>query len=1153
VQFTRLRLSGFKSFVDPAEIWIEPGLSGVVGPNGCGKSNLVEALRWVMGESSAKQIRGGEMDDIIFGGTAGRPARNIAEVTLQLDNSARKAPAPFNDSEELEVSRRIERGMGSSYHVNGKEVRARDVQLLFADAATGAHSTALVGQGHIGDLINSKPIQRRAILEEAAGITGLHSRRHEAELRLRAAETNLERLDDVLATLEDQLGGLKRQARQAARYRKIGEHIRRAEATALHLRWTAAVAALEEARESLARAEATVAERTRRTAAAAAKQAEAAARLPDLRRAETEAAASLQRLVMERERLEAEEARLAEARRECDRRIAQIEGDLAREKALSADAAAALARIDEEEAAIAAARTGEEAEVAAAADEVASAVAEVTALEQDLTELTERIAADEARRAALERQIADCDGRRARLAQRAEEIARQRGEIEAEAGAETALANAQQVVAGAEALLHEERARAEAAEQALLAAQGAESGERDALREAEAAHARLTAEIAALAELLEANGCGDLPPVIDEVTVEPGFEMALGAALGDDLAAPIHDQAPVRWEARSAPEAPAPLPEGAEPLSDFVRGPAALGARLGQIGVVPDEATGAALSPRIAQGQRLVSREGALWRWDGFRVAAGAPTPAAVRLGQRNRVGELREAVTGAETRLEEARGRFHAAQQAAGDAAAAFREAERAARRVLGELDAAREGHAVLVREGAARSSRLAALEEAQQRLAADLAETQSELEAARAALESMSGASQGREAAAGLRQRLSQGRSLLVERQSAHDRLVREAAARAERLAALAGERQSWQARADGAARQLEELAERLSGAEADRQALAERPDAIAAERARLLDLIDAAEGERNRTADALAEAEARLSEADRDLKQEEGALAEAREARVRAESHVEQAEQGCQVITERIDERLGCQPEAALAAAGLSPDAELPELEAVTAKLERLQRERDTMGPVNLRAEGEAREVEEQIDTLRSERADLVSAISRLRQGIASLNREGRERLLAAFTDVDRHFQELFVRLFGGGRAHLKLTEADDPLDAGLEIFASPPGKRLQVLSLLSGGEQALAALALMFAVFLTNPAPVCVLDEVDAPLDDANVDRFCNLIEDIAHSSDTRFLIVTHHRITMARMDRLFGVTMPDRGISQLVSVDLDHAERLRATA
>ncbi|MEE9140193.1 MAG: chromosome segregation protein SMC [Alphaproteobacteria bacterium] len=1153
MKFTRLRISGFKSFIDPTEFWIEPGLTGIVGPNGCGKSNLVEALRWVMGETSAKQMRGGEMDDVIFSGTAGRPARNIAEVTLQLDNGNRRAPTPFNDSEDIEVGRRIERGAGSSYHINGREVRARDVQILFADAATGARSTALVSQGHIGDLINSKPIQRRGILEEAAGITGLHSRRHEAELRLRAADTNLERLDDVLATLDAQLVSLKRQARQAARYRKIGDHIRRAESIALHMRWSEATAALEAARERLGKADSTVTGLTRRTGAAAAKQAEAAAGLPEMRRAEGQAATALQRLVMERERLEAEEARLAQARRDCDRRVDQTEGDIEREKTLAGDAAAALTRIGEEATAIAIAQADEEGSLQAAADQVTAALAEVTALERELTTLTGQVAADEARRTALEGRIGECEGRRARLVERVGDIARELGEVAGGGRDEAALAAAETAAAEAEARLDELRAAVETAEQALARAQGAENTERDALRDAEAEHARLHAEAAALTEVLNANGCGDLPPIIDEVTVDPGLEIALGAALGDDLAAPADEEAPLRWEALPEAGAPASLPAGAEPLNRFVKAPAALARRLSQIGVVPDKATGLSLRAQMSQGQRLVTRDGALWRWDGFCIEAGAPTPAAARLGQRNRLAEVRENLSDADGRLEESRSRYDAARQAAGAAAAAVKQAQEAARRGQGELDAARAAYTEIAREVAAHDSRLAALRDAEERLAAELAETESELEQARAALDSAPGAEAGREAADGLRQRLSGRRDLLIECQSSNDRLVREAAGHAERLGALAAERQSWQARADSAAHQLEELEERLAAAKAERQTLAERPDKIASERRRLLDLVEAAERERSRAGDALAQAEARLGEADRELKQEETCLAEAREGRVRAEAQVEQAEQGCEVVAERVLERLGCKPEAALDAGGVGRDAELPDMETVTKRLERLQRERDNMGPVNLRAETEACQVDEQIETLRSERADLMSAISRLRQGIASLNREGRERLLAAFGQVDQRFQELFTRLFGGGRAHMRLTEADDPLEAGLEIFASPPGKRLQVLSLLSGGEQALTALALLFAVFLTNPAPVCVLDEVDAALDDANVDRFCMLIEEIARSSDTRFLIVTHHRMTMARMDRLFGVTMADRGISQLVSVDLEHAERLRATA
>ncbi len=345
VQFTKLRLAGFKSFVDATELLIYPGLTGIVGPNGCGKSNLVEALRWAMGETSAKSMRGGEMEDVIFGGSTTRPARNIAEVVLSIENLDRKIPAHFNDNDELEISRRIERGSGSSYSVNGHDVRARDVQLLFADSATGAHSTALVSQGRVGALINAKPTDRRALLEEAAGITGLHSRRHEAELRLRAAEANLARLDDVIVTLESQLQTLKKQARQATRYRNLNDHIRRVEATLLHLLWREAAVRLAAARAALAAAETEVGELTGEAAAAATRQAGVAAELSPLRQAEAEAAAELQRLNHARTDLGQEEARVAAAQAEAERRLAQIETDMTREGALAEDARAADGRL----------------------------------------------------------------------------------------------------------------------------------------------------------------------------------------------------------------------------------------------------------------------------------------------------------------------------------------------------------------------------------------------------------------------------------------------------------------------------------------------------------------------------------------------------------------------------------------------------------------------------------------------------------------------------------------------------------------------------------------------------------------------------------------------------------------------------------------
>jgi chromosome segregation protein len=446
-----------------------------------------------------------------------------------------------------------------------------------------------------------------------------------------------------------------------------------------------------------------------------------------------------------------------------------------------------------------------------------------------------------------------------------------------------------------------------------------------------------------------------------------------------------------------------------------------------------------------------------------------------------------------------------------------------------------------------------LTALDDALARLDGEAEETRDRLAAAEQALGELPDLSVARDQVTALRGEAAALRARLVDRRSAYDMLVRVAADRDRRLQAITAEAGSWQARADGAKKQLAALAERLDAALGEAKALAARPAEIAGQRAAVQSQVEAAETARRGAADRLSEAETALAEADRRQKQAAAELAVAREERVRGEAAVAQAEQARQTVAERITERLECTPDQALEQAGLSADESLPEADAAGARLDRLVREREAMGPVNLRAEQEAEELGERLASMHTEREDLVAAIARLRQGIAALNREGRERLLASFATVNQHFEELFARLFGGGRAHLRLTEADDPLEAGLEILASPPGKRLQTLSLLSGGEQALTAIALTFAVFLTNPAPVCALDEVDAPLDDANVDRFCTLLADIAESTETRFLLITHHRMTMARMDRLFGVTMAERGVSQLVSVDLHQAERLRATA
>ena len=1150
MQFTRLRLTGFKSFVEATEVSVETGLTGVVGPNGCGKSNLVEALRWVMGESSARKMRGREMGDVIFNGSATRPQRGHAEVTLMLDNAARTAPAAFNDSPEIEVSRRIERGVGSVYRINGRETRARDVQLLFADEATGARSTSMVSQGEIGALIAAKPGQRRLLLEEAAGITGLHSRRHEAELRLRAAETNLERLDDVMGALETQLKGLKRQARQATRYRRIGERIRQAEALLFGARWQSALAAVAAGEQVLEAARRAVDARTREAAAASADQAAAAATLPPLREAEATAGAALHRLEVAQVELEAEERRLADMRRGLEARIAQIDADVEREGDLAQDAADAVARLDEERAAIAAAQDGEaEAEGAAngARREAADAVA---ALEQEVDGLTRRLAAGEARHGALTREIADLEERIERLRVRAAETDEARAELAARSDRTAALDGAGATVAAAEAEVTDRRDRATGSEGERTARQTAEAAARDALQDAETGHAALVAEQAALTALLGGGEADEWPALIDEVNVESGMEIALGAALGDDLAASTDARAPMHWRHIEGDGDAPSLPKGAKPLSGFVSAPPALIRRFSQVGVV-SAADGARLQASLAQGQRLVSRDGGLWRWDGLTTAADAATAAAKRLRQRNRLKALAGDIGESDTRRAGAANAMEAARVATAAAAEGETRARETLRHAEDALNAARAARAEAAAAAAADDTRRVNLAEAAERIAADFAEAEQRRADAAEARDGLGPDVDGRGELGALRARLTEGRGALAERINGHERLRREAAARRERLTKIAADLESWRSRADGAAARLAQLAERRAAAETERDGLSGRPAEIAALRQDLLERLEAAQAERGRAADAVAEAEARLAAADRRLREAEAALGQDRESRVRAESMLEQTVRQRGDLERAVAERLGCAPAALADIAALDDGEDWPDEADIEARVDRLVRERDNMGPVNLRAEAEAAEIGEQLSALGDERADLGAAIARLRQAITRLNREGRERLETAFEKIDGHFGALFTRLFGGGRAHLSLVGSGDPLEAGLEVMASPPGKRLQVLSLLSGGEQALAALALLFAVFLTNPAPICVLDEVDAPLDDANVARFCDLLEDLARGSSTRFLIITHHRMTMARMDRLFGVTMGERGVSQLVSVDLRAAEGLRA--
>ncbi|MBV7266629.1 chromosome segregation SMC family protein [Erythrobacter ani] len=1139
MQISRLKLSGFKSFVEPAELRIEPGLTGVVGPNGCGKSNLLEAIRWVMGETSAKSMRSGGMEDVIFAGTSTRPERAFAEVVLHAED---------DDGEELVVTRRIERGAGSAYRVNGGDVRAKDVALTFADAATGAHSPALVSQGKIAQVIAAKPAERRKMLEEAAGISGLHVRRKDAESKLRSTESNLARLEDLMAGLDSQMASLKRQAKQAERYKKLTDEITTAEARLLFARWRDAAKAAKEARAAAEGAEARVNEAKAATETAQKDQAEAAAKLADARDELTDrrddASAHGHRMSALSEKLESAEARLADL----DRQRNRLEEDRVAADRMTSDAAKALQKLARELDASRTAVTDAEGKRPALADKSENSERASRAAELALAKATADHAGVEAEWRVAEAAIEQAEARLSRLEREGERIEASRASLSNGVDPEDAVIQAR--------VASEEAERQVARLKAKLEADQARKGELQAARdEAAAAFATAKAELAGIerehsalardrdARDKRAKGRAGLPAAMDRISVAKGYERALAAVLGRDAKSPLGTPAEFGdgryWTGSAAPS------QVADSLLDHITDcPEELRARLALVHVA-DEDDGRSLSP----GEWLVTKPGHLRRWDGF-IARGEGSAEAARLEAANRLAEL-------EAQLPDLRGAAQLAEaeeRAAREELAALQtgliaqerdvagavEAERQALRALDTAEAAKERIA----------ARLEELKENEADLTDQVGAAKAELAAAKSQRDTLPSPDAGRaslEAAQAKHEAAKSAVQAAMAELAAHDQGL---AVLRERLAAQQADHASWQARSGEAAQRMAETARRLEEIEEERAVIAAKPAALMAE-------IEQGDAMRERLTRELTEAERVRDEAqelvtnaDRALADLTEKLAQAREARATLAARAESEEERRGEMSRLSGERFQCPPPL-LAERFAFAEEDVKHSSAESEEMDRLTASRERIGPVNLVAAEELARIEEEHGTNATEQAELAEAVNRLRGSIGNLNREGRERLRTAFDEVNEHFQELYPRLFQGGQAHLALVDSDDPLEAGLEIYAQPPGKRLQSLSLLSGGEQALTATALIFALFLTNPAPICVLDEVDAPLDDANVERFCDLLDSMVRTTNTRYLIVTHNAVTMSRMHRLFGVTMAEKGVSRLVSVDLGEAALMAA--
>jgi len=864
MKFKKIKILGFKSFVDQTDIDIEEGLTGIVGPNGCGKSNVVESLRWCMGETSPKSMRGSGMEDVIFSGTADRPARNNAEVTIFLDNKNRNAPAEFNNDEEIQIKRKIEIERGSEYRINGKEVRARDVQRLFADLSTGAHSPSLISQGRVGALINAKPIDRRAVLEEAAGISGLHSRRHEAELKLKGAESNLQRLKDIMRQLNTQINNLQKQAKQAEAYKSISEEITRLEGIVTYLKWYNLKESFEKSDTDLKSSEQLIQKYTLEVSQATNDQSKANEKIQPLREKEIEAAAKLNRINLERESLDKEEERIKELKKSLEQTIQQNIGDYEREQY-----------------------------------QLENALRDLDALNVKKDDLTAEISIDDFDN----EQIKD---------------------------------------------LKEEKKQLE-----------------DQINE------------------LEEN--------IEKYN-------SIKQSKRDE------------WQ------------------------------------------------KALINEENLKSRESTLKEVEGYDDP-NKWTQIFSEKFYRN-LSEISEKVVKAEELSADSRKSYDKASNDAKDAVTMSMQL----REDLRQKDV-EEKHSDWNYE--------------YQRLSKNIQSSKN----------------------------------------------------------------------------QINELKQRRIKSEEELKKITNRPEEIAQKRGQLIETKGFAETERQYAADRLAEADNELKKYENKLRKAQNDLANVRESKGRTEATKELAESRLSELESESIEKYNCKPDSIITKLSISEDLETLQnnFERNETRLERLKQQRDTLGVVNLRADLETKEIEQELEKMNSEKTDLETAIKKMRESIEELNKEGRTRLLKAFDVVNNHFKNVFVQLFNGGKAHLELVDSDDPLEAGLEMMVSPPGKKLQSMSLLSGGEQALTAMSLIFAVFLTNPSPICVLDEVDAPLDDANVERFCNLLDDIADKTNTKFLIITHHALTMSRMDRLFGVTMAERGVSQIVSVDLKKAEEIGAVA
>ena len=1100
MDFKKLRISNFKSFVDPVEINIAKGLTGVVGPNGCGKSNLVEALRWAMGETSYKSMRTSAMDDVIFSGTENRPPRNFAEVSLVLDNKERNAPKDYNSEEVVEVTRRIERESGSAYRINGKDIRARDVQMLFADVSTGARSPSLVRQGQIDELISQKPEQRRRILEEAAGISGFHVRRHEAELRLNAAQTNLERLDDVLKELSSQMRSLKKQAREANRYKSLSKEIRKAQSVVLAVKYEVINKQLSDSKNQFAEAVKDHQETIREVASLNSEEIKYQAELTPLRENAAKDSAKLQRLVIEMEGLDKEFLRQKERASELSEFIQSTKSQLVRENEILTDLKDLLSKQGDNEFNIQKKSDTEKSIKEHTEDLIKNNILleEFSSFYSKQENIKKIISSDNDLKESILSQIKRENNLLDDLGSTSED-----SQIEAKTSNEKEQAIRTEIEVKIKELKKSED---------FVSNMVATYSQKEALK-------RIIGESFDNDETL-----------IDKLNVTPGYENALDALLGDELYYSTNEKNPIYWKLLDEFEEDHELPNNCEPLSNYVKGSDALKRRLNQTGIINKE-DGMKLISRLKHGQRLVSKEGDLWRWDGLVVKSTSSSSASERLQNRNQLEDIIKSIDEFEKKYVGIDNIKEKNTEIQNHITNLKIELDRINNEIKNKDD--------LDKKIFSTKQELSNLNLKLAEFNKNSLENLNQLESVNASIVEFE---TNYKNISDLKQKSDEIRDSITKLKIDLDRINTEISSK-----------DDLDKKIPQTENQILELNNRLKSLEDEKSKNLNLPNKIEDKRNSLQTLIEESKILNSKSEDEFIKLENTLNDIRNRVRSTSEKEAQDRELKGRLEILSQSNNERMSEVKSLINKELNINTDELIKLTNFSDENPMPTETSAEDSYERFKNERELLGGVNLRADFELEEIQERFDETKSEREDLDKAITELKKGITGLNQESRERMRLAFDEVNSKFQEVFKKLFGGGNAQLNFVDSDDPLEAGLEMLAQPPGKKLKSMDSLSGGEKALTATSLIFAVFLTNPSPICVLDEVDAPLDDANVERFCDLIDEMSKSVNTRFLIITHHALTMSRMDRLFGVTMQEKGVSQLVSVDLSTAEKFRKLA